>query len=124
MTRNLRAISRFFGTSDRIITESTVNLLSVGAVLGKDFDLFTALKLAGQSPPKLSPIRQAQQRHIVWAKAADERCAFIHDKLRQTFLNRLPDDKLKECHLQAARHLESEFPDQVYELAYHFDAAQ
>ena len=48
---------------------------------------------------------------------------FIHDKLRETLLHRLPDDERKKLHLHAAVDLEVEAPDHVYDLAYHFDAA-
>ncbi len=96
----------------------------MGAVLGKEFDLFTASKLARQtSAQAIAALHEAQQRHIVWAKATDDRCAFIHDKLRETLLDRLPENERKELHLRAAVDLEAEAPDRVYDLAYHFDAA-
>ncbi len=107
-----------------LLPETTFRLLSVGAVLGKEFDLFTASKLARQNPTEaVAAIHEAQQRHIVWAKVKDDRCAFLHDKLRQTFLDRLPDRECKELHLRAALDLAAERPDQIYDLAYHFDAA-
>ena len=75
-----------------LLPETTITLLSVGAVLGKEFDLFTASKLARQtSEQAIAALLEAQQRHIVWAKATDDRCAFMHDKLRETLLDRLPD---------------------------------
>ena len=107
-----------------LLPETTVKLLSVGAVLGKEFDLFTASKLARQtSRQAIAALHEAQQRHIVWSKATDDRCAFIHDKLRQTLLDRLPEHERRELHLRAAVDLEVEAPDRVYDLAYHFDAA-
>ena len=96
----------------------------MGAVLGKEFDLFTASKLARQtSKQAIAALHAAQQRHIVWAKANDGRCAFIHDKLRQTLLDHLPEHERRELHRRAAVDLEAEAPDRVYDLAYHFDAA-
>ncbi len=107
-----------------LLPETTIKLLSVGAVLGKEFDLFTASKLARQtSAQAIAALREAQQRHIVWAKATDDRCAFIHDKLRQTLLDRLPEDERRELHLLAALDLEAQAPERVFDLAYHFDAA-
>ena len=103
---------------------TTVKLLSVGAVLGKEFDLFTASKLAGQdSAQAMTALHEAQQRHIVWAKATDDRCAFMHDKLRESLLARLPANEREELHLLAAVDLEAGDRDRVYDLAYHFDAA-
>ena len=107
-----------------LLPETTIKLLSVGAVLGKEFDLFTASKLARQtSAHAIAALREAQQRHIVWSNQTDERCAFVHDKLRETLLARLPENERSELHLRAALHLAVEAPDRVYDLAYHFDAA-
>ncbi len=107
-----------------LLPETTIKLLSVGAVLGKEFDLFTASKLARQSSSQaITAVHEAQQRHIVWSKSADDRCVFMHDKLRETLLDRLPEDERRELHLRAASDLEAEAPHLVYDLAYHFDAA-
>ena len=119
-----RHAAAFLARRIELLPESTIKLLSVGAVLGKEFDLFTASKLAGQGTDQaIAALHEAQQRHIVWSKASDDRCAFIHDKLRQTLLDRLPEDERRELHLHAAVDLEVEAPDRVYDLAYHFDAA-
>jgi len=107
-----------------LLPESAIKLLTVGAVLGKEFDLFTASRLAQQtSTQAIAGMREAQQRHIVWARVKDDRCAFLHDKLRETLLARLPDHELRKLHLLAAIDLEAETPNRVYDLAYHFDAA-
>ena len=119
-----RHAAAFLARRIELLPETTIKLLSVGAVLGKEFDLFTASKLAQQSPQQaIAALHEAQRRHIVWSKAADDQCTFIHDKLRQTLLDRLPEHERRELHLRAAVDLEAETPDRVYDLAYHFDAA-
>ena len=119
-----RHAAAFLAQRIELLPEPTIRLLSVGAVLGKEFDLFTASKLAGQTPAQaIGGLHEAQQRHIVWSKATDDECAFIHDKLRQTLLDRLPESERKELHLSAAMDLEAKALDRVYDLAYHFDAA-
>ena len=119
-----RHAAAFLARRIELLPETTIKLLSVGAVLGKEFDLFTASKLARQtSAQAIAALHEAQQRHIVWSKATDDRCAFIHDKLRQTLLDRLPDHERGELHRHAAVDLEAEAPERVYDLAYHFDAA-
>ncbi len=118
-----RHAAAFLARRIELLPATTVKLLSVGAVLGKEFDLFTAAKLARQTYAQaIGALYAAQQRHIVWAKATDQ-CAFIHDKLRQSLLDRLPENERKELHLCAAVDLEARAPDRVYDLAYHFDAA-
>ncbi|MCH8147608.1 MAG: AAA family ATPase [Planctomycetes bacterium] len=119
-----RHAAAFLSRRIELLPEMAVKLLSVGAVLGKEFDLFTASKLARQSSAQaITALHEAQQRHIVWAKVKDDRCAFIHDKLRETLLDRMPENERRELHLRAAVNLEAGSRDRVYDLAYHFDAA-
>ncbi len=119
-----RHAAAFLARRIELLPETTVTLLSVGAVLGKEFDLFTAAKLARQtSAEAITAFNEACHRHIVWAKGKDSQCAFIHDKLRQTLLDRLPEREVQELHLRAALDLETQDPQRVFELAYHFDAA-
>jgi len=119
-----RHAAAFLTRRIELLPDTTVELLSVGAVLGKEFDLFTASTLAQQTPAQaIGALREAQQRHMVWSKRTDDLCAFVHDKVRQSLLDRLPVAERKELHLHAAVHLEAEAPNGVYDLAYHFDAA-
>src|SRR5262249_54785615 len=99
-------------------------LLSAGAVLGKEFDLDFAATLTEQGPAQaVAALDEARRRHIVWARAGDARCSFIHDKLRQTLLERLGSQSGEGLPRRAAVHLQSRAPERVFELAYHFDAA-
>lgn len=122
--RSSRHAAAFLVRRIELLPEASRALLSAGAVLGKEFDPFTASKLARHSSSQaIAALREAQQRHIVWARAAGDKCAFMHDKLRETLLDRLPESERKELHLRAAVDLEAEAPEHVYDLAYHFDAA-
>jgi two-component system sensor kinase len=107
-----------------LLPADVLGLLSAAAVLGKEFDLGIAATLAGQAPARaIAAVDEARRRHIVWATSQDTRCAFTHDKLRQTLLERLGADQRKELHLQAALYYQAKDPNRVFELAYHFDAA-
>jgi two-component system sensor kinase len=67
-----------------LLPVGALRLLSIGAVLGKEFDLDFAASLAGQAPPEaIAALDEARRRQIVWAKAQETRCVFIHDQLRQ-----------------------------------------
>ncbi|HMC90376.1 MAG TPA: GAF domain-containing protein, partial [Gemmataceae bacterium] len=108
---------------DRLPAEVN-RLLSAGAVLGKEFALDFAATLAGLAPGQaIRALDQARQRHLVWAKENDTRCVFLHDKLRQTLLQRLRPSDRQELHRRAATYLEEQAADHVFDLAYHFDAA-
>jgi two-component system sensor kinase len=122
--RSSRHAAAFLARRIELLPETTIRLLSVGAVLGKTFDLSTAAKLARQtSEQAIEAFKEACHRHILWAKGKDGRCIFMHDKLRETLLARLPEKERQKLHLRAALDLEAEAPERVYDLAYHFDAA-
>ncbi len=97
-------------------------LLSVGAVLGKEFDPEFAAELAGQQPAAaFTGLEETRRRHMIWIRA--DRCAFVHDKLRETFLELLPPAERRRLHRLAAERLEARDPGNTFDLAFHFDAA-
>lgn len=101
-----------------------VDLLKAAAVLGKEFELPLAANLAGLIPGHAAiGVRQAQQRHLVWTRSGEERWSFVHDKVREAFLDRLAADERRDLQLRAAQQLEQVQPPPIYELAYLFDAA-
>jgi two-component system sensor kinase len=102
----------------------TVELLSIGAVLGKEFELEIASELTQRTPSELViALEEARQRNLIWFKPATSLAAFVHDRIREALLARLPTEERSELHARAASHLQAHFPDRVFELAYHFDAA-
>ncbi len=114
----------FLSRRVELLPRRTVELLSVGAVLGKEFELDTAAQLSRQTPPgAIAALDEARRRHLVWVRPDGSRCVFIHDKIRSVLLERLPTDQRKETHRRAALHLREHAPERVPELAYHFDAA-
>ena len=119
-----RHAAAFLARRIELLPETTIRLLTVGAVLGKEFDLFTAARLSRQSSPQaIAAFKEACHRHIVWAKGNESQCVFIHDKLRETLLDRVPEGERQDLHLCAALDLETQDAGRVFDLAYHFDAA-
>ena len=97
-------------------------LLSVGALLGKEFDSSMAASLTGQSPEEAAAgVAEARRRHILWS--SDDHCSFVHDKLREALLEQLDSIDRRALHRDAALAFEAQSTDRVFELAYHFDAA-
>ena len=106
-----------------LLPESTRRLLSTGAVLGKEFDVDLAATLAGLSPEDtLGALTEARRRHLVWARPNSSRSVFVHDRLREALLAGLEPDARRTLHLRAADTLEKGEAE-VFEIAYHFDAA-
>ncbi|MCU0962092.1 MAG: ATP-binding protein [Pirellulaceae bacterium] len=107
-----------------LLPPRTIDLLSSGAVLGKEFDLTFAATLAGQTPAEsLAALDEARARHMVWVRGDGVRCVFVHDKIREALLARLPAHRRIQLHRHAAQHLRAHAPQRVSDLAYHFDAA-
>jgi PAS domain S-box-containing protein len=109
----------------KLLASETLRLLSVGAVLGKDFDLELAAALTGSGAAEgtLPALADARRRRIVWIDEAFNRCHFVHDKIREALLSTLTTEERTDLHLRAAEHIENLDPSRIFELAYHFDAA-
>ena len=119
-----RHAAEFLSRRLKLLPAPVVRLLTVGALLGKEFDLPIAASLAQQPSSEAIPsLDEARRRHLVWVKALDGKCVFVHDKLRETLLDDLSVDDRRELHRQAALSLEAHDAERHFELAYHFDAA-
>ena len=107
-----------------LLPAETIELLSTAAVLGKEFELDIAARLAGQSPSAaIAALEEARRRRLVWSRPDEARCVFIHDQIRAALLERLSGAERRGHHRRAALHLRQHDPERVCEVAYHFDAA-
>ncbi|HET6280186.1 MAG TPA: ATP-binding protein [Polyangia bacterium] len=101
-----------------------LDLLGVGAVLGKEFDLDLAASLAGQSAAAaIAAVDEVRRRHIIWIRTKNGRCAFVHDKLREALLGRLGPELRRDLHGKAAMEIEAHDRERCFEIAYHYDEA-
>jgi diguanylate cyclase (GGDEF)-like protein/PAS domain S-box-containing protein len=109
-----------------LLSEDAQRLLSVGAVLGKEFDVLTAVALAGETQSAAAILEEARGRRLLWVDERTGRCSFFHDKIREALLGRLDEQTRRELHGKAADALlaADDLPDAtVFDLAYHLDAA-
>lgn len=112
----------------KLLSPEALRVLSIGAVLGKEFDLRLAASLAGnaedpQVAGQMTALDDARRRRIVWLDEALDRGHFVHDKIREALLSTLTAEQLADMHLRAAECIEGTDPSRTFELAYHFDAA-
>jgi signal transduction histidine kinase/tetratricopeptide (TPR) repeat protein len=106
------------------LAPAVLRVLSVAAVLGRELDLVHLRALAGDAPEAVDDaLEEARRRQIVRVEPATGRAAFLHDKLREAVLARLPGDVRRSLHRTAALRLQSAAGDAVFDLAYHFDGA-
>jgi signal transduction histidine kinase len=122
--RSSRRAAAFLARRVELLPGPVLDLLSVGAVLGREFDLDFAGALTGQTPAEvLAALGEARGRHMVWVRSEGARCVFVHDKVRQAILGRLSDQERRRLHRLAAAFLEGREGDRAFEIAYHYDAA-
>lgn len=107
-----------------LLPPHAIALLTMGAVLGKEFELQDAIALsARETEEALAAVDLARQRHLIWVRPDGLRCVFVHDKIREALLERLSPNERKTLHHLAAVHLQSLPAWSPFQLAYHFDAA-
>ena len=117
----LRAAEIARGRIDQL-PDDVLEVLMVAAVLGKQFAAQTVWELTGRREAEVTAaLEEASARHIVWHDSGSRRWAFLHDKLRESLLERLPEERQRQLHLELAEQLRSRQHELAFELAYHFD---
>ena len=107
-----------------LLPAETIELLSTGAILGKEFGLQMAVRLLDQPVERcLAALDEARQRQLVWVRPDGDHCVFIHDKIREAALQRMDVARRQSLHRLAAAYLLEQIPPNIAELAYHYDAA-
>lgn len=107
-----------------LLPADTIQLLSAGAIRGKEFELDIAAELAGQTPSQaIVALDVARQRRLVWLRPDGSKCVFVHDKIRETLLERHTPEQRSALHSVAAAYLKDYFFARPADVAYHFDAA-
>ncbi|MGD9645808.1 MAG: ATP-binding protein [Pirellulales bacterium] len=107
-----------------LLPAETIELLSTGAVLGKEFELQMAVRLLEQPEARcLAALDEARQRQLVWVRPDGNHCVFVHDRIRDAALDRMQPERRQRLHLRAAAYLAEHAPQSIAELAYHYDAA-
>ncbi|MGD9127529.1 MAG: response regulator [Planctomycetia bacterium] len=114
----------FLSRRIELLPPDTLDVLTIGAILGKEFDLHLAAKLMTLPHSQVvTALKIARARHFIWIQPDKTECVFVHDKIRAALLNRLSPETRQELHLRVARHLQQENGNLIFDLAYHFDAA-
>ena len=121
--RSSRQAASFLVRRLKLLPPESLRLLSVGAVLGKHFDLDRVASLSGASREQVAgALVEPRRRHMLW-EGAGGRYTFVHDKLREALLGLLRPEQRRELHRLAAQSIAANPPVDPFELAYHFDAA-
>lgn len=107
-----------------MLSTEVVDLLTAGAVLGKDFCLDAVTKLSGiGTADAIRWLEQSRERNLVWAKATGAHFSFVHDQLRSVLLARASAETLRKLHQRAAEYYEREQSKEISSIAFHYDQA-
>jgi hypothetical protein len=97
-----RHAASFLARRLELLPALVVELLTVGAVLGKEFDLDVAVQLAGHpETDAIATLDVARRRHLVWVRPDGGSAVFVHDKIRAALLERLSADERRHLHYRA-----------------------
>ena len=89
-----------------LLHPNTIELLSIGAMLGKEFELGMTASLTKQAPAEVvAALEEARQRNLIWLRPTASHAVFVHDRIREALLERLPAEQRRELHSRAALHL-------------------
>ncbi len=100
------------------------HLLSVGAVLGKDFSIEMAADLAGVPRDRvLELLIEPRRNYLVWERASGSVCSFMHDQIREAVLQALTPLRRVEIHRRAASFLSRYESHRIFDIAFHHDAS-
>jgi signal transduction histidine kinase/tetratricopeptide (TPR) repeat protein len=120
-----REAAAFLSTRLELLDAVVLELISAGAVLGKEFDVELAAGLVDADPgAAVLALQGLRNRHLLWLDADGLVATFVHDKLREALLERLESTTRAVLHARAAQLLLArDEPASSYDLAYHFHAA-
>lgn len=107
-----------------LLHPNTIEFLSIGALLGKEFELGITAALTNQTSSEvIAALEEARHRNLIWVRPSESHAVFVHDRLRESFLDRLKPEERRQLHSRAAFYLKDHDGSRVFDLAYHFDAA-
>ncbi|MFN3192657.1 MAG: ATP-binding protein [Aureliella sp.] len=106
------------------VDQEAIQVLNVGAVIGKQFDIQIPLTLTGLAYEEaFQKLARVRDQGLIWMKP-DGKLAFVHDKIREAVVAGIHPESRRELHEQVANYLQIHRPENCFDLAYHFDAAK
>ncbi len=106
------------------LSDESQRLLAVGAILGKEFSISMAAELAGLSWDRaVELLIEPRRNYLVWERASDSVCSFMHDQIREAVLTTLSPLRRAEIHRRAAVYLSHHEPERIFNIAFHHDAS-
>ena len=107
---------------DKILPE-TRYVLSVAAVHGSRFEIEAIREMLPLDVLEIREhLRRASDLCLIWNENND-RHRFVHDRVRQSLLDDIPEKQCRSIHEQIADSIGEKHPERVLEIAHHYHAA-
>lgn len=105
------------------VDSEAAELIAIGAVIGKQFDIEIPLALTGATAEQVfSRLTSVRNQGLIWNKP-NGMIAFVHDKIREAVISKLNVERRCDLHRLIAEYLQRRYPSRCFDLAYHFDSA-
>ena len=92
-------VGSFLSRRIDLLTDQAVELLQIGAVLGREFDLGVAAALRRQSLSEaLATLDEARRRQLVWVRYDGYHVVFAHDRIRRTLFQEMDGERRRSMH--------------------------
>ncbi|MFK7735251.1 MAG: ATP-binding protein [Pirellulaceae bacterium] len=106
------------------VAPDALEVLSVGATIGKHFDLHIPSLLTGIPYSEAFRLLDGvREQGLIWLRP-DGQLAFVHDKVREALREGMQPDTRFDLHRKIAEHFREATQEREFDIAYHFDAAQ
>ncbi|TWT83671.1 Sensory/regulatory protein RpfC [Planctomycetes bacterium CA13] len=107
------------------LSSRALNVLSTAAVVGQRFELAILADVSKQRyADVLEVVTEALGRRLLWRDSQQGWFRFANDPIHRQLCSSVSDDVRKELHRRTAAYLKKHTPDNVYDLAFHYDAAE
>ena len=106
------------------LSSQNSTILATAAIVGQRFELSVLANICEQSYAEVSEaVREALRRQLLWRDVQQGWFRFVNDAIHKQLRLSLDDEVRKQLHLKTAEFLIKNAPDNVHDLAFHFDAA-
>lgn len=123
--RGDQTIGELLNRQVKALPSSSLDCLCTAAAIGRSFDLAMLSHLTQiKYSDALKIVTDALGRRLLWRENRPGVFRFAHEQVQQQLYAHLTPDGRRSIHLAAAAYLQIHAPSNIYDLAYHFDAAE
>lgn len=107
------------------LDSETREVLEVGAILGSEFEILIVASILNLPSDAIhSAIQDAKYRQFLWSYGSQDKCQFLHDKIREELLFHIEKEAKIDLHGKIVSAFKKFYPEKRAEIAYHSEIAR